>query len=171
MKQKTFELTDAEGVTHKYITTLHPASEGCLIAHSMTSESLGPLVEMIGRVIMEEEDMDISLLTPHIQALIMTLDPRKQRDLLKYTARDGELLSGKHAFDRAFEGNYGEWMHALTTVVMENQFVPLVYISRTLGGVLSDPNKQAQLTDKLLSLLPAELRAQVADKAEAALTS
>lgn len=163
--QKTFELIDGQGQAHQYRMTAHPASEGCLIAHAMTTEAVGPLVEMVARAIMEQGDIDIAKMTPHLGSLIAALDPRKQRDLLKYTARDGVLLGEKMHFDAAFEANYGEWMHALIRVVLENQFVPLGYISGVFQRTMANPKAVEEMMDSLLKLLPAEMRAQVAEKA------
>ena len=138
-----FELTDSQGVSHKYSVMLHPASAGVRLSVELV-RLLGPTLLAfadvsvngpIGDADVAEilSKIDMSTLSSAFAALEDVDSDRLLAQIFAQTARGGHgLTSGgalNETFNNAYRGNYLEMWQAAVKVVVLNNFLPLGSIS------------------------------------------
>lgn len=148
----TFQLTDAQGQTHDYLVTEHPAGEGVEIFYQLMGLGAPTLTGLLGAALKAEDllgalfdaltssdetarqldtsdlakllgDLNLEQVGQEIgRALGTGKAPALTRALLKHTHRDGQPLA--KVFDRAYQANYWELMQLIWKVCQVNRFFP-----------------------------------------------
>lgn len=140
MEPVHFELKDRKGESHKYMVEAHPPSEAHRIVLALDAGIAPPLAEFIVSLMsagdltgigdLDIEDLlknaDLSSIAKHVSSAISELDPNLLMDLFRFTIRDGESMSNRDLYDRAYAGNWTEWHKALGKIVQANGFIPFL---------------------------------------------
>lgn len=151
MASITFELTGADGKSHSYVCTPHPAGEGTALMLDLmgiAGEPLARIIESKGAQLIEQFmggeislDSNVSELVQGVEWARLARDVRSAIavsggaklfvEILKYTHRDGVPLT-QAGFDIAYQQNYGELIQAVAHVVKANGFLGFI---GSLGNV------------------------------------
>jgi len=119
-----FDVDDYDGNNHAYEMTLIPAGEGMQMSYELMAILAGPLAALSSQDEGQEAAL-ADLLGPALGAV----EPAKLTDLSKKllatVTRDGKPMKG-HALDVSYRGNYTEMLVALSKVILENRFIPLL---------------------------------------------
>ncbi len=137
----TVEINDDQGNPHTYVITQRGASEGFDLFGRLSKILAPGIGKGIGNTKItgvgeagtaphgadqppgDELDVDLDLGAlgigfGDVAASIMAEGgARFVQEILKYSTRDGKLLSNKVAFDQAYQGNYGELIEATGRVL------------------------------------------------------
>ena len=140
-----FELTDSQGISHKYSVMLHPASAGVRLSVQLVRllgptllavadmSVAGPMGDTDASSILEK--IDSSAISGAFAALEDVDSDKLLAQLFAQTTRGGHALTSGGAlnetFNNAYRGNYLEMWQAAVKVVMLNNFLPLDSISGT----------------------------------------
>jgi len=147
----TFELDDADGASHEYSCTPHPAREGSDIMWrlmALGAEPLGRaakgLLQTLDagnlRQLMDDPKglekisaaVDFAALGADVRATLQATPMTDLvRGILKYTSRDGKRLDNQLHFDAAYTRNYGELLRAAWEAAQVNRFLSLPATSST----------------------------------------
>ena len=133
----TFELTDRNGDVHRYACMPHDANDGEIVVLELLRLVPEPLAAFLGsfdggledveRMLSGEVEggLDLSGLGEALSGVLGKLDgPKLRRLILANTSRDGDRLSDRTAFGKAYQRNYGELARALVEVCRYNAFFP-----------------------------------------------
>tara|TARA_R110000822_G_scaffold1950_8_gene9308 strand:+ start:916 stop:1362 length:447 start_codon:yes stop_codon:yes gene_type:complete len=122
-----FVVADYEGNEHTYEMTLMPAGDGMQMSYELMGILAAPLAALSkGGGDDDEEDAALAdLLGPALSAVEPTKLTNLSKKLLATVTRDGSPMRD-HALDVAYRGNYTEMLVALSKVILENRFIPLL---------------------------------------------
>lgn len=146
MPSKTYTLLDADGVSHDYETTLHPASQGAAIMWQLLALAAAPLGAAVKGFLATSSGFDLRAVLDApdgLQRLGASVDfaavgedvgralASGDRDvlvkqILSRTTRDGKRLDNVIEFDGAYTGNYGELIRVIWEAVRANRFLSLL---------------------------------------------
>lgn len=135
----TFQLPDADGRLHDYEVTPHMTTEGTPLMLSVLSTASEPISRLVAAymktqdTVSFEDDLgdilgrlDLSKIGTDLKATLAGLDADVLKKFFAHTRRDGKALHLITEYDKAYQGNWGEWMSALKEIVQANGFVPFL---------------------------------------------
>lgn len=145
-----FSLTGADGKSHAYVVTEHPAGEGMAIMYDLLALGAPSLLTLAGAALKSEDlvravlsalgDGSAEIGAAEFGTMVSELDlagaaaevgralgtgraPDLTRKVLARTFRDGQPLT--RAFDLAYQANYQELLMAVWKVCQINRFFPV----------------------------------------------
>lgn len=123
-----FTLKDADGKEHKYTTIKLSPDEGEPLMWKLTgmcSESLGVLMGAMLSGKGVDDNVDLSGVGRDIANALRTEDMVGLRKaVLKHTTRGGDSLADPVNFNKAYQANYTELLHAVWEVLRVNNLFP-----------------------------------------------